>query len=91
MGGMSSLLKMIPAWVPQLGMDMDDGEIGRMEGRRRRLTSGATDIIDSSRRRRIARVGTRCSGGRDQDLPSSREMMASVGRRQGAFRFVLGQ
>jgi signal recognition particle subunit SRP54 len=94
MGGMSSLLKLIPGVGSQLsGMDMDDSEIGRMEGIVHSMTTDERsdpDIIDSSRRRRIAK-----GCGRDvQEVASliktfrrSREMMQTLSAGgAGAFR-----
>ncbi len=59
MGGMGSMLKMLPGVGSQLaGMDVDDGEIGKMEGIVHSMTVDERrnpDLIDASRRRRIAR------------------------------------
>lgn len=59
MGGMSSMLKLLPGVGSQLGdMDIDDGEIGKMEGIVHSMTKRERqnpNLIDSSRRRRIAR------------------------------------
>ena len=59
MGGMSSMLKLLPGVGSQLGdMDVDDGEIAKMEGIVHSMTKterSNPDIIDSSRRRRIAK------------------------------------
>jgi signal recognition particle subunit SRP54 len=58
MGGMKDLLKMMPGMGSQLGdLDIDDGEVRRMEGIVHSMTAQERrepDIIDSSRRRRIA-------------------------------------
>jgi signal recognition particle subunit SRP54 len=58
MGGMKDMLKMMPGLGGQLdGMDFDDSQIGHMEGMVHSMTRGERrepDIIDSSRRRRIA-------------------------------------
>jgi signal recognition particle subunit SRP54 len=58
MGGMKDLLKMMPGMGSQLGdLDIDDGEIGKMEGIVHSMTSAERrdpELIDSSRRRRIA-------------------------------------
>jgi signal recognition particle subunit SRP54 len=58
MGGMKDLLKMMPGMGSQLGdLDIDDGEVQRMEGIVHSMTAQERrepDIIDSSRRRRIA-------------------------------------
>ncbi|MCK4960122.1 MAG: signal recognition particle protein, partial [Planctomycetes bacterium] len=59
MGGMSSMLKLLPGVGQQMGdMDIDDSEAGKMEGIVHSMTTQERrnpDIIDSSRRRRIAR------------------------------------
>jgi len=59
MGGMASMLKLMPGMGQQLGdMDIDDGELSKMEGIVHSMTAqerSNPDIIDSSRRRRIAR------------------------------------
>jgi signal recognition particle subunit SRP54 len=59
MGGMASMLKLMPGMGQQLGdMDIDDGELSKMEGIVHSMTAqerSDPDIIDSSRRRRIAR------------------------------------
>jgi len=58
MGGMKDMLKMLPGVGSQLGdMDFDDKEMHRMEGIVHSMTKkerGDPDLIDSSRRRRIA-------------------------------------
>lgn len=58
MGGMSSMLKMLPGMGGMGQMDIDDGEISKIEGIVHSMTRDERtdpDIIDSSRRRRIAR------------------------------------
>ena len=59
MGGMKDVLKMVPGLGGQLsGMDMDDGEIGKIEAIVHSMTKEERrdpDLIDASRRRRIAR------------------------------------
>ena len=59
MGGMGSMLKLLPGVGSQLGdMDIDDREINKMEGIVHSMTKKERqdpDIIDSSRRRRIAK------------------------------------
>ncbi|AQT69881.1 Signal recognition particle protein [Anaerohalosphaera lusitana] len=59
MGGMSSMLKLLPGVGQQLGnMDIDDGEIGKMEGIIHSMTEEERrdpETISASRRRRIAR------------------------------------
>ncbi|MHC4412882.1 MAG: signal recognition particle protein, partial [Planctomycetota bacterium] len=58
MGGMKDMLKMMPGLGSQVGdMDFDDSQISQMEGIVHSMTRnerGEPDIIDSSRRRRIA-------------------------------------
>ena len=58
MGGMKDMLKMMPGIGGQLDeLDMDDNAIGKMEGLVHSMTKQERqdpDIIDSSRRRRIA-------------------------------------
>ena len=85
MGGMTSMLKLLPGMGQQMGdMDIDDGEIGRMEGIIHSMTArerSNPDIIDSSRRRRIAK-----GSGRDlhdvagliKTFKRSRDMMKAV-------------
>jgi len=59
MGGMSSMLKLLPGMGQQMaGMDVDDREIDQMEGIVHSMTAEERrdpDVIDASRRRRIAR------------------------------------
>jgi signal recognition particle subunit SRP54 len=58
MGGMKDMLKMMPGMGSQAeDLDFDDGELQRMEGIVHSMTAAERrepDIIDSSRRRRIA-------------------------------------
>ncbi|MFC1677276.1 signal recognition particle protein, partial [Planctomycetota bacterium] len=57
MGGMGSMLKMMPGMGQMADMDVDDKSIGRIEGIVHSMTLAERqepDIIDSSRRRRIA-------------------------------------
>ena len=58
MGGVKDMLKMMPGMGGQLAdMDIDDGEIRRMEGIVYSMTQAERrepDIIDASRRRRVA-------------------------------------
>ena len=80
------MLKLLPGVGQQMkGMDLDDGEIGKMEGIVHSMTvqeRREPDIIDSSRRRRIAR-----GCGRDvqevagliKTFKRSRDMMKSLG------------
>jgi signal recognition particle subunit SRP54 len=58
MGGMGKLMKMMPGMGAMKGMDVDDKEIVRIEGMVNSMTKKERtnpDIIDASRRRRIAR------------------------------------
>ena len=84
MGGMSSMLKLLPDMGAMKDMDVDDGEINKIEGIVHSMTTAERtdpDLLDSSRRRRIAR-----GCGRDvQDVAGlvktfkrSREMMRSM-------------
>jgi len=96
MGGMSSILKMMPGMGGLGQMDIDDGEINKIEGIVHSMTKQERkdpDIIDSSRRRRIAR-----GCGRDvQDVAGliktfkrSRDMMKSIsGGGLGAMRSLM--
>jgi len=85
MGGMAGMLKLMPGMGQQMaGLDMDDREIDRMEGIVHSMTPDERrdpDIIDASRRRRIAK-----GCGRDltdvagliKTFKRTREMMKSV-------------
>jgi len=97
MGGMSSMLKLMPGIGSQLGdLNVEDSEIGKMEGIVHSMTTAerqGPDIIDSSRRRRIAR-----GCGRDlQDVAGliktfkrSRDMMKSLsGGAMGGFKSLM--
>ena len=86
MGGMKDLLKMLPGMGGQLaGMDFDDGEITRIEAIVHSMTKKERhnpDIIDASRRRRIARgSGTEPSdvSGLVKSFNQTRQMMKSLG------------
>ena len=98
MGGMSSMLKLLPGVGSQLGdVDIDDGEIGKMEGIVHSMTKRERqdpDLIDSSRRRRIAR-----GCGRDlhdvagliKTFKRTRDMMKTVsGGGMGGLKGLLG-
>lgn len=97
MGGMSSMMKLMPGMGGMGDMDIDDGEIGKMEGIVHSMTTkerSNPDLIDSSRRRRIAK-----GCGRDvQDVASliktfkrSRDMMKSMaGGGLGALKKLMG-
>jgi len=86
MGGMKDLLKMLPGMGGQMaGMDFDDGEITRIEAIVHSMTKKERhnpDIIDASRRRRIARgSGTEPSdvSGLVKSFNQTRQMMKSLG------------
>ena len=90
MGGMSSMLKLLPGMGALKEMDVDDSEISKIEGIVHSMTADERkdpDLIGSSRRRRIAR-----GSGRDiQDVASliktfkrSREMMKMMAGGGGA-------
>ena len=99
MGGMSSMMKLLPGMGGAMkDMDVDDGEISKIEGIVHSMTTAERtdpDTIDSSRRRRIAR-----GAGRDvQDVAGliktfkrSREMMKMMagGGGMGALKGMLG-
>ena len=85
MGGMGSMLKLLPGVGQQLaGMDIDEREISQMEGIVHSMTKqerSNPDVIDSSRRRRIAKG----SGRELQDVAGliktfkrSRDMMKTI-------------
>ncbi len=81
MGGMKSIMKMLPG-MGQLGeLDVDDKEIGRMEAIVYSMTKDERrdpDLIDASRRRRIARgsgSGPQDVSGLVKTFKQSREMM----------------
>ena len=97
MGGMTDMLKLMPGIGKQMGdLDVDDGEINKMEGIVHSMTleeRREPDIIDASRRRRIAK-----GCGRDlQDVSGliktfkrSRDMMKSLsGGAMGGFKSLL--
>ena len=97
MGGMSSMLKLMPGIGSQLGdLDVEDSEIGKMEGIVHSMTIAerqGPDIIDSSRRRRIAK-----GCGRDlhdvagliKTFKRSRDMMKSLsGGAMGGFKSLM--
>jgi signal recognition particle subunit SRP54 len=90
MGGMSSMLKLLPGMGALKEMDVDDSEISKIEGIVHSMTADERkdpDLIGSSRRRRIAR-----GSGRDvQDVAGliktfkrSREMMKMMAGGGGA-------
>ena len=97
MGGMASMLKLMPGMGQQLGdMGMVDGEIGKMEGIVHSMTRqerSDPDVIDASRRRRIAR-----GSGRDlhdvagliKTFKRSRDMMKAMsGGAMGGLKSLL--
>jgi len=59
MGGIGSMMKLIPGMSQNMGdMDVDDGEIAKMEGIVHSMTKAERkdpELLDSSRRRRIAK------------------------------------
>ena len=84
MGGLSSMMKLMPGMGQMKDMDVDDGEIAKMEGIVHSMTKSERrdpDLIDASRRRRIA-----AGCGRDvQDVAAliktfkrSRDMMKAM-------------
>jgi signal recognition particle subunit SRP54 len=57
MGGIGSMMKLMPGMGQMKDMDVDDGEIGKMEGIVHSMTTAERrdpELIDASRRRRIA-------------------------------------
>ena len=97
MGGMSSMMKLMPGMGNMGDMDVDDSEVGKMEGIVHSMTAkerSDPELIDASRRRRIAK-----GCGRDvQDVASliktfkrSRDMMkAMAGGGLGAMKKLMG-
>ncbi|MDD5328128.1 MAG: signal recognition particle protein [Phycisphaerae bacterium] len=94
MGGMKDMLKMMPGMGSQLGdMDFDDGELQRMEGIVHSMTLAERrepDVIDSSRRRRIAAgagVEVNDVSGLVKTFTRSRDMMKALsGGRLGGLK-----
>jgi len=93
MGGMAGMLKLMPGMGGMGDLDIDDREMNKLEGIVHSMTSQERkdpELIDSSRRRRIAR-----GCGRDvQDVASliktfkrSREMMKNLG--SGGFKGLM--
>jgi signal recognition particle subunit SRP54 len=85
MGGMKDMLKMMPGMGGQMGdMDFDEGELQRMEGIVHSMTLAERrepEIIDSSRRRRIAAgagVEVNDVSGLVKTFRRSRDMMKSL-------------
>ncbi|MHC4646565.1 MAG: signal recognition particle protein [Planctomycetota bacterium] len=97
MGGMKDLLKMMPGMAGQLdGLDFDEGEIRQMEAIVYSMTLAERrdpDLIDSSRRRRIAAgSGTQPHdvSGLVKTFTRSRDMMKALsGGKLGGLRSLL--
>ena len=97
MGGMKDMLKMMPGIGRQLDeLDMDDNAIGKMEGLVHSMTKQERqdpDIIDSSRRRRIAAgAGAEVNdvAGLVKTFMRSRDMMKAMsGGRFGGLKTLL--
>jgi signal recognition particle subunit SRP54 len=94
MGGMKDMLKMLPGIGSQIGeLDMDDKSLNRIEGIVHSMTFPERrdpDIIDSSRRRRIAAgsgVDVNEVSGLVKTFKRSRDMMKALsGGRMGGFK-----
>jgi signal recognition particle subunit SRP54 len=85
MGGMGSMLKLLPGVGQKLaGMDIDDREISQMEGIVHSMTKkerSNPDVIDASRRRRIAKGAGRelqDVAGLIKTFKRSRDMMKTM-------------
>ncbi|MHC4418451.1 MAG: signal recognition particle protein, partial [Planctomycetota bacterium] len=97
MGGIKDMLKMMPGAGGQIGdLDFDDGEIKQMEGIVHSMTLGERhqpDVIDSSRRRRIAAgagVQPNDVSGLVKTFKRSRDMIKAVaGGSFGGFKNLL--
>jgi signal recognition particle subunit SRP54 len=97
MGGMKDMLKMMPGMGSQVDeLDMDDNAIGKMEGLVHSMTKQERqdpDIIDSSRRRRIAAgAGAEVNdvAGLVKTFMRSRDMMKTLsGGRFGGLKALL--
>ncbi|MHC5061483.1 MAG: signal recognition particle protein [Planctomycetota bacterium] len=97
MGGMGDMLKLMPGIGKQIGdMDIDDREINKMEGIVHSMTLQERrdpDIIDASRRRRIAKgCGRELQdvSGLIKTFKRSRDMMKSLsGGAMGGFKSLL--
>ena len=86
MGGMKDVMKLLPGMGGQMaGMDFDDGEISRIEAIVHSMTKEERrnpDVINPSRRRRIARgSGTEASdvSGLVKTFNQTKQMMKSIG------------
>ena len=97
MGGMKDMLKMMPGAGGQLDdLDIDDGELKRIEGIVHSMTSAERrepQIIDSSRRRRVAAgagVEANDVSGLVKTFKRSRDMMKAIsGGKLGGLKSLL--
>ena len=97
MGGMADMLKMIPGLGGQLqGMNVDEGELKRIEGIVHSMTLEERrdpDLIDGSRRRRIAKgsgVDVQQVSSLVKTFERSRDMMKAMsGGAMGGFKSLL--
>jgi len=97
MGGMKDMLKMMPSAGGQLDdLDIDDGELKRIEGIVHSMTSAERrepEIIDSSRRRRVAAgagVEANDVSGLVKTFKRSRDMMKAIsGGKLGGLKSLL--
>ena len=97
MGGMKDMLKMMPGAGGQLDdLDIDDGELKRIEGIVHSMTSAERrepQIIDSSRRRRVAAgagVEANDVSGLIKTFKRSRDMMKAIsGGKLGGLKSLL--
>jgi signal recognition particle subunit SRP54 len=97
MGGMKDMLKMLPGMGSQINdLDMDDKSLNRIEGIVHSMTLPERrdpDLIDSSRRRRIAAgsgVEANDVSGLVKTFKRSRDMMKALsGGRMGGFKSLL--
>jgi signal recognition particle subunit SRP54 len=97
MGGIGSMMKLIPGMGQMGDVDVDDGEISRMEGIVHSMTKAERqdpELLDSSRRRRIAK-----GCGRDlqevagliKTFKRSRDMMKSLSGGRGLKSLLSGK
>jgi len=97
MGGVKDMLKMLPGMGSKLGaLDIDDGQFRRMESIVQSMTTGerrGPDVIDSSRRRRIAAgagVEVNDVSGLVKTFKRSRDMIKAIsGGGFGGFKSLL--
>ena len=97
MGGMKDMLKMMPGAAGQLDdLDIDDGELKQIEGIVHSMTSAERrepEIIDSSRRRRVAAgagVEVNDVSGLVKTFKRSRDMMKAIsGGKLGGLKSLL--